>query len=165
MLVELIVGSVIGKAVSEGYDKITAHLKDGALPQNLIIGRVTVRRLLLLTSAILLNGCAVLAPPDDWSENDTKYEMMWQVLNVIDSRQTGRITQTYNVYESNWMTRPLIGPRPSARDAYQIGAAYALSHYLMTKYMPAKLRPYWHGSMIPAKYLVIQRNHELGLGY
>jgi len=124
-----------------------------------------VSRLLLLTSAILLNGCAVLAPPEDWSENDTKYEMMWQVLNVIDARQTSRIQHTPGVYEDDWMTRPLIGLQPSTRDAYQIAATYAISHYLITKYMPAKLRPYWHAGMITGKYLVIQENKELGLGY
>ncbi len=114
---------------------------------------------------VALQGCAVLAPPDDWSESDTKYEMMWQFMNVIDARQTAHIQDTPGVYERDWMTRPLIGSQPSTSDTYQLMATYALSHYLISKYIPKRFRPYWHGGTIVGKYLVIQENKELGLEY
>ncbi|KKM83820.1 hypothetical protein LCGC14_1305550 [marine sediment metagenome] len=121
--------------------------------------------IILLGMAAAFSGCAVLTPPEDWSENDTKYEMVWQVLNVIDARQTSRIQGMPGLYEKDWMTRPLIGLQPSTQDAYQIAATYAVSHYLISKYMPKKLRPYWHGGMIVGKFIVIQKNHGYGLGY
>ena len=124
-----------------------------------------MKQAVILVALIALQGCAVLASPDDWSDDDTKYEMMWQVMNVIDARQTARIQDTPGVYEADWMSRPLIGLQPSTRDAYQLLATYAVSHYLISKYLPKKLRPYWHAGMIIGKYEAVQNNHENGLGY
>ncbi len=57
--------------------------------------------IILLGMAAAFSGCAVLTPPEDWSENDTKYEMVWQVLNVIDARQTSRIQGMPGLYEKD----------------------------------------------------------------
>ncbi len=95
-------------------------------------------------------------------------------MNVIDARQTGRIVERFPcltgeretcLYEVNPLSRALVGARPSKRDAYQLMATYAVSHYLISKYMPKKLRPYWHGSMIIGKFETVRKNQKLGLGY
>ena len=112
---------------------------------------------------LFLQGCAVLAPPDDWTRGDTAAEIAWQAMNFVDYRQTVDIQRHPNLIEVNWLSQAVLGRNPGTSETAQLMVAYALGHYLVSKYLPVNARPYWHVIMITGKGVTIRNNHSNGL--
>lgn len=122
-----------------------------------------MKNIALVLTLLMLSGCAVLASPNDWTRTDTVAEIAWQTMNVVDYGQTKDIQRHPNLVEVNWLSRRVLGPNPGTRETFQLLLTYALGHYLVSKYLPVKWRPYWHGSSLAGKYITIKSNHALGL--
>lgn len=122
-----------------------------------------MKNVLLIVVLFYLQGCAVLTPPEDWTRKDTIAEVAWQVMNVVDYRQTIDIQNHPNIIEGHWLSHAMLGNNPSSAATAQLHITYGISHYLISKYLPKKWRPYWHGGTIVEKGLTIKNNHELGL--
>lgn len=120
-------------------------------------------KLVAVLLLLVLQGCAVLAPPDDWTRGDTASEILWQAMNVVDYGQTKDIQRHPNVIEVNWLSQAVLGRNPGTSETAQLMVAYALGHYLVSKYLPVDARPYWHVIMITGKGVTIRNNHSNGL--
>ena len=113
---------------------------------------------LLIVIAFVLSGCAT-----DWTQQDTRYELAFQVINAADAYTTSRIRHTNNVHEVNLLTVSLIGRQPTASDVALLFSTYGISHYLIAKALPEKWRRYYQvSSFIAVTYVVIE-NCQLDL--
>ena len=106
-----------------------------------------LRTLAALTLACL-TGCSTLAPHDDWTRRDTALEITWQVANAADMHTTQRIHERHGLIEGNPAARQFLGANPDPRDVIVVGAMGGLSHYLITRLLPPKWRPWWQGGTI-----------------
>lgn len=114
--------------------------------------RITLALLFLLT------GCA-----SDWTRTDTFNEVTWQVLNVVDAKQTANIQHHPGVYEADPLSRKLLGLHPSTSGSYQVMATYALSHYLISAALPPRYRKWWFAGTGAYKAAIVYENHKRGL--
>ena len=112
---------------------------------------------------LVLQGCAVLGPPDDWTRTDTVAEIAWQVMNVVDYRQTIDIQNHPNLIEANVISQAFLGERPNTSDTAKLMAAYGIGHYLISKFLPARWRSLWHVGMLYGKGRTLMINHRNGL--
>ena len=110
-------------------------------------------RVLCLCAVLALGGCASLDPARDWRDHswtrgDTYAEVTWQFINVVDAVQTAQIADTPGVVEANPVTRSVLGPEPSKSGTAMYFATLGVSHFLISRLLPASWRPYWHNSTI-----------------
>ena len=101
------------------------------------------------------------ANADEWTRADTWREVTYQVANVMDAYQTSRFQYRAGIEEVNPFTRSIIGPEPSTRDCAMYFATLGISHYLISRALPAKLRPYWQAPTSLAVTYTVYRNSQL----
>jgi len=94
---------------------------------------------------------------DDWSSLDTKREVAWQVLNVMDWRQTRTIPGS-GYYENN----PLLGKHPDKDKIDKHFLVGALLHYAISDYFP-KYRDIWQNTALVVTGSVVYHNYSIGL--
>ena len=113
---------------------------------------------LLLIIACVFSGCAT-----DWTQQDIRYELAFQVINAADAYTTSRIRHTPGVYESNRITAAIIGEQPSSTDTALLFITYGLSHYMISTALPEKwCRAYQVSTIAYSAYLTIN-NCNIGL--
>ena len=124
-----------------------------------------MNRLIVVTAALLLSGCAVNG---DWSSHDTALEISYQVVNAMDAVSTARIADTPDwtpidgtryirrIEEAVPLTRAILGPRPSKSDTYIYFATMGVSHWLIARSLPPKWRPWFQGgtTLLSAKAVI-----------
>ena len=101
--------------------------------------------LAILLIAAMLDGCAANG---DWTRRDTALEVSFQVINYLDARGTANIHSDPRFEEGSAFTRAVLGPQPDPNEAYVYFASMALSHYLISRALPAKWRPWYQGATI-----------------
>ena len=99
-----------------------------------------MNRLVTITMALLLSGCAVNG---HWSSRDTALEISYQIVNALDAASTARIEDTpdwtpvdgtnyiWRLEEGVPLTRAILGPRPSKSETYLYFATLGVSHWLI----------------------------------
>lgn len=101
---------------------------------------------------------------DDWSTDNTVAEVSYQLVNAIDYAQTIRIKDRPDLVEGNWAGRAWMGREPHGTGAVTYFATLAVSHYVISRLLPAKWRPYWQvGTLAASGYNVIRNCTEYGL--
>ena len=92
---------------------------------------------------LALTGCA---HSDPWTKQDTTLQVAATIALVADAYTTANI-QYHNLYEAG-PARHVLGSQPSTSDTWQYFGSLAVSHYLISRALPGKWRPYWQGSFI-----------------
>lgn len=93
---------------------------------------------------------------DDWTTDNTVSEVAFQVFNILDALQTNRIQYRSDLVEGSSFTRSVIGAEPSTRDVALYFGTVAISHYLISRMLPAKWRPWWqNGTAVYSGYTVL----------
>lgn len=87
-------------------------------------------RLLILLLLLPIN---VLA---DWTENDTYREVVFQVVNFVDYKQTIQITRTPHLEETN----AFLGREPSENAVKNYFIIHGLLHYGISRALPPEYR-------------------------
>ncbi len=109
----------------------------------------------LLALCFLLGGCAT------WTEEDTKYEIAFQLVNVADAYTTARIRHTEGVYEKNPITLSTIGSQPTEADVALLFITYGIGHYMIARALPRKWRRFYQvGSIAYSTAIVINNCHH-----
>lgn len=126
------------------------------------------RRLFVLASLVLasfhLTGCGALAPRDDWSTDNTVAEVSWQLVNVVDAVQTTQIRERADLIEGENLTRHVLGREPKPADAAMYFATMGISHYLISRALPARWRPWFQGAtLVYSGSIVLTNCTEHGL--
>jgi len=111
---------------------------------------------------VALTGCAHLGPPEDWTARDTALEVSWQVVNAYDLHTTQRFEDSVTHGESNVAARAAFGANPHPRDVLVVGAMAAFSHYIISKLLPPRIRPYWQGVTLALSGDAVDDNCEAG---
>ena len=114
--------------------------------------------LLLLT---LMTGCA---HSDPWTKQDTILQSIYTGTLMIDAIQTSEIQYRDDLVEGGPIARSVLGPNPSTSDTWQYFATVAISHYMISRALPEKWRPWWQGAGIASQTSVIFSNCAHGLG-
>lgn len=99
---------------------------------------------------------------DDWSEDDTAREIIWQTINVVDWGQTLDIAdkcRTMNIHERN----PLLRRCPTFSEVNKHFIAGALLHFGASYVVPVKYRPGFQWMTIGFGVNVVGNNVHLGL--
>ena len=106
-------------------------------------------------------GCA---HSDPWTKQDTILQVGVSAVLALDAVTTADIQYHSNIVEIGPVARPLLGANPSSSDTWTYFATVALSHYLISRALPAKWRPYWQGATILYETRWIINNCSIGLG-
>ncbi len=114
--------------------------------------------LFILIAFLFLSGCS-----STWTSADTRYEIIYQVVNAADAYTTMQIRRSPDVTEGAWLTRQLIGANPAKQDVALLFATYGISHYLIAKSLPAKWRRYYQAGTVGYSSALVINNCQLGL--
>lgn len=124
--------------------------------------------LLIGLFAPLMTGCVSLSERyhgDDWSRDDTRREIAYQIVNAWDVIQTNEIRRRPDVVEVNPLGRAVMGAEPQPKDMAMYFGSLAVSHYAISRLLPAKLRKYWQSGTIASQgYTVANNCFEYKLG-
>jgi hypothetical protein len=118
---------------------------------------------LTLPLLLALSGCATLKPPADWSRRDTVLELTYQFTAAMDARTTAHIHDATNVTEGGALASRVLGPYPDPSETAVYFATTGLVHYLISRYLPHKLRPYWQGATTAYEAALVLHNCEIDL--
>lgn len=88
---------------------------------------------------LVLSGCS----SNDWSRSDTAWQITYTVAIAADAYTTTRIRHTPGVYESEPITRAVLGAQPGTAETWQYFGTLAVSHYLIARALPKRWRRYW----------------------
>jgi len=112
---------------------------------------------LLIFVFLCLAGCS----SHKWTKKDIAYEATYQVLHIVDWRQTLGITEKPDIY---WEMNPILGEHPN-RDTVNIYfLASGLGHIFITDLLPQPWRKRWLMFTGFVKIYCVENNFSIGLG-
>lgn len=120
--------------------------------------------LLFLFSPLIANA------GEKWSNSDIALESTWQILHILDWRQTIQIARNPDRY---WERNPLLGEHPSEQKVNLYFLVGAVLHPIVTEVLPnkynlwgIKLRPriIWESVSIGMSGGCVLNNFSIGLG-
>ena len=123
-----------------------------------------IRLVCCATGLVLLDACALAPPADDWTRFNTIAELSFQTVNAIDAFQTARIRGRHDLREGEPITRAIIGEKPSPGEVATYFGAMAVSHYLISRALPPKWRPWFQVVTVGYEGRTVWRNcyeHDL----
>lgn len=118
-------------------------------------------RIVIIVALAMLSGCA---HQDEWTRQDTTLQLIYTGTLVVDAIQTSEIQYHDNLVEGGPIARQVLGRNPSTSDTWQYFTTVAISHWLISRALPEKWRPYWQGAGIATQVPVIINNCAHGLG-
>lgn len=107
---------------------------------------------------------------EKWSKTDIALETTWQILHVMDWRQTVQIARNPNQY---WERNPLLGGHPSEQKVNLHFLVGTVLHPIVTEVLPSKYRLWgiewkpriiWESISIGMSGTCILNNFSIGLG-
>lgn len=119
-----------------------------------------MKTLPLVVTLILLVGCA---HSDPWTKQDTVLQLITTGAFALDAIQTSDIQYHRGHREVGLLARHALGPQPHTAETWQYFATVALSHYLVSRILPAKWRPWWQGATIALETRAIIHNCTVGV--
>lgn len=99
---------------------------------------------------------------DPWSKGDILREVAYEVLLVMDWKQTRYIANNPDKYHE---VNPLLGTHPTASEVDRFMAAQALGHILVTHFLPSSWRPAWQWVSIGEKGNMVWLNYRIGIEF
>ncbi len=111
-----------------------------------------------LTASLV--GCA---HTDEWTSEDTRRELIFQAVNAMDAYTTTRIQHTDGIEEKFPITRAVLGSQPETSDTIVYFTTLGISHWLISRSLPAKWRPYWQNGTTAIGTAVVISNCDKDL--
>lgn len=123
-------------------------------------------RIITYLALLFLVGCQSIP--------SSRAETVWQTLNAADFSQTMHIARNGCYTEVAWPTAQIIGGHPSESEVALYGAAQALAHYSVTRWLDKKvssdaddgwetIRTIWHVFTIFSAGYRVQNNYYEGM--
>lgn len=113
----------------------------------------------LLAALLAMGGCA---HSDEWTKRDTWMQVAVTATLAADAYTTSKI-QYANLVEDGFVLRKVLGSKPATRDTYIYFGSLIISHYFITRMLPAKWRPYWQGWELAVHGRAVVNNCNNGL--
>jgi len=101
--------------------------------------------------------------PDNWRPEDTRRQLAYTTIAIIDAGQTADIQNNDGIREVGPAANALLGEQPStgATAAYFAGAV--VLNYAVSAVLPPKARTWWQRSTIAVNGAIVANNFQLGL--
>jgi len=115
-----------------------------------------------LSILVILSICGC-AHQDEWTTEDTKWQMGVTTMLAIDAETTSRIQYCATCYESGPIARYALGSQPSTSDTIMYFATNAIANYLIARSLPREWRRAWQVWEIGAHGYAIKSNCDIGL--
>ncbi len=97
---------------------------------------------------------------DEWGDSDITKEVTWQILHIMDWKQTIMISkQPDKYYEMN----PILGRHPSKGKVNTYMSVCAIMHLGISHILPQKHREYWQYITIGMSGTTVLHNFSIGL--
>lgn len=87
-----------------------------------------------------LLGCA---HQDEWTKQDTKFQIAVTIAMAADGYTTSKIQYTPKMSEQGRVAKAFLGPQPSTSDVWIYTGTLMISSYFISRSLPAKWRPFW----------------------
>lgn len=110
---------------------------------------------LLLLAALMCTGCAT---SDNWTRQDTQREIAFQLINAADAWQTSQLRGRSDVEEAGRVARVVLGAEPKGGETVMYFATMGVSHYVISRMLPAKWRPWWQRGTVAYAGSVVYGN-------
>jgi len=114
----------------------------------------------VILAGLLLSGAA---RADDWRPIDTKRELAFTVVSILDAGTTADIRNHDDIEEKAPITRQVLGRNPEPGETAVYFAGMAAGHYLVSKMLPRKYRSYWQNISLVVNGSVVANNYRIGL--
>lgn len=113
----------------------------------------------MLKFAIILLITTSSAYADEWTSTDTKREVAYQSLAVVDWLQTRNIARNPDYWEQN----VLLGNHPSVARVNQYFALTGIAHYFISEALPEKYRAPFQYISIGVEIGAVAHNFSIGI--
>jgi len=108
-----------------------------------------------------LLGCA---HQDEWTSQDTKFQIAVTIAMTADGYTTSKILETPGVYEKGVIAKQFLGPQPSTSDVWMYMGTLMISSYFISRALPSEWRPYLQVTQTAAHGITAINNCQLDLG-
>lgn len=130
-------------------------------------GRTAVRHvgaslLLAVMMVAWLTLCSGCAHSDPWTPRDTWMQVGVTAVYAADAYTTSKIQHNPPLIEVG-LARHALGRYPGTSETYMYFGTLMLSNYLISRALPARLRPYWQGANMAAHGKAVIVNCQAGL--
>ena len=115
---------------------------------------------LILIPVLFLFACA---SNDPWTRQDTIRPVGVTAVMLGDAISTANIQYQANTWEAGPIAKQFLGPQPSTSDTAMYFGSLIISNAVITRWLPAKWRPYWQGWEIAVHGYAWYNNCDLGL--
>jgi hypothetical protein len=97
---------------------------------------------------------------DEWTKEDTYWQLGVLASQIIDWGQTREIVANPNFNETN----PTLGSSPTLEEVNRYFAACVVGNYTLSRILPKNWRRTWQVSSVAFQFHYIKNNYELGIG-
>jgi hypothetical protein len=118
-----------------------------------------VRKIIL--HAILCFLLADLAFSENWTREDTYYELTWTALLLVDYGQTRNIVQNPNEYSER---NHILSKHPAQAKVDLYMGSCAILHPIISYYLPPRYRKIWQQITVGVEVFAVVNNYSIGLG-
>lgn len=116
----------------------------------------------IIAAAAVLSGCA---HSDEWTRRDTALQLAYTGVVIADAIQTADIQNYPDIQEAGWLAGKALGRNPDTSDTVLYFGTLAISHWMISRALPSKWRPYWQGVGIAVHLDAVISNCDMGLGW
>lgn len=101
--------------------------------------------------------------PDDWREIDTKRQVAYTVIAIMDAGTTADIRNHDDIEEKAPITRQVLGRNPEPTETALYFTGMAIGNYVVSAVLPPKYRSYWQNTTIIVNGGIVANNYRIGL--
>ena len=101
--------------------------------------------------------------PDNWSEDDTKRQVIQTVIYVLDAGTTADIKNHDDIEEEGPLARRVLGRQPEQRETALYFAGLSVANYAISAALPPNARKWWQRAGITVGGAVVGNNYRIGL--
>jgi len=101
--------------------------------------------------------------PDNWRPEDTRRQIAYTTIAIIDAGQTADIQRNDGIHEAVPAANAILGDQPSPGETAAYFAGAAVLNYAVSAMLPPKARTWWQWSTITVNGAIVANNYQLGL--
>ena len=101
--------------------------------------------------------------PDNWRPEDTRRQIAYTTIAIIDAGQTADIQNNDGIHEAGPAANAILGDQPSPGKTAVYFAGAAVLNYTVSALLPPKARTWWQRSTITVNGAIVANNYQLGL--
>jgi hypothetical protein len=118
---------------------------------------------LILSFAVKADGLNLKLVPDNWTATDTKYQLAYTTIAILDAGTTADIKNHDDIEEANPVARYFLGRNPEKLETAVYFTTMAGLNYAVSAYLKPKHRRLWQRTTIVINGSIVANNYRIGL--